>query len=100
IRDFHVTGVQTCALPIFKVAPALAAGCSVILKVAPSTPLDALIFAECLDAAGLPEGVVSVLPAGNEAADALVRDPRVDKVTFTAIGRASCRETGRCSRRR
>lgn len=77
-------------LSALKVAPALAAGCSVILKVAPSTPLDALIFAECLDAAGLPEGVVSVLPAGNEAADALVRDPRVDKVTFTgstAVGR-------------
>src|SRR3546814_5258700 len=77
-------------LSALKVAPALAAGCSVILKVAPSTPLDALIFAECLDAAGLPEGVVSVLPAGNEAADALVRDSRVDKVTFTgstAVGR-------------
>src|SRR3546814_15335993 len=77
-------------LSALKVAPALAAGCSVILKVAPSTPLDALIFAECLDAAGLPEGVVSVLPAGNEAADALVRDSRVDKVPFTgstAVGR-------------
>ncbi len=77
-------------LSALKVAPALAAGCSVILKAAPSTPLDALIFARCLEAAGLPEGVVSVLPAGNEAADALVRDPRVDKVTFTgstAVGR-------------
>jgi acyl-CoA reductase-like NAD-dependent aldehyde dehydrogenase len=77
-------------LSALKVAPALAAGCSVILKVAPSTPLDALIFAQCLEAAGLPEGVVSVLPAGNEAADALVRDPDVDKVTFTgstAVGR-------------
>lgn len=77
-------------LSALKVAPALAAGCSVILKAAPSTPLDALIFAQCLEAAGLPEGVVSVLPAGNEAADALVRDPRIDKVTFTgstAVGR-------------
>lgn len=77
-------------LSALKVAPALAAGCCVILKTAPSTPLDALIFAECLEAAGLPEGVVSVLPAGNDAADALVRDPRVDKVTFTgstAVGR-------------
>lgn len=78
------------SLSVLKVAPALAAGCTVVLKAAPSTPLDALIFAECLEAAGLPEGVVSVLPAGNEAADALVRDPRVDKVTFTgstAVGR-------------
>src|SRR3546814_9544881 len=46
-------------LSALKIAPALAAGCSVILKVAPSTPLDALIFAECLYAAGLPAGVVS-----------------------------------------
>jgi acyl-CoA reductase-like NAD-dependent aldehyde dehydrogenase len=66
-----------------KVAPALAAGCTIILKSAPSTPLDALIFAECLEAADLPEGVVSVLPAGNEAGDALIRDRRIDKVTFT-----------------
>lgn len=70
-------------LSALKVAPALAAGCSVILKAAPTTPLDALIFAQCLEAAGLPDGVVSVIPAGNDAADALVRDPRVDKVTFT-----------------
>ena len=70
-------------LSALKVAPALAAGCTIVLKSAPSTPLDAMIFAECLEAADLPEGVVSVLPAGNEAGDALIRDPRVDKVTFT-----------------
>jgi acyl-CoA reductase-like NAD-dependent aldehyde dehydrogenase len=77
-------------LSALKLAPALAVGCSVILKPAPSTPLDALLLAECLEAADFPPGVVSVLPAGNEAADALVRDPRVDKVTFTgstAIGK-------------
>jgi aldehyde dehydrogenase (NAD+) len=45
--------------------------------------LDALIFAECLAAADFPEGVISVVAAGNEAADALVRDKRIDKVTFT-----------------
>lgn len=77
-------------LSALKLAPALAAGCTVILKPAPSTPLDALLLAECLEAADFPRGVVSVLPAGNEAADALVRDPRVDKVTFTgstAVGK-------------
>jgi aldehyde dehydrogenase (NAD+) len=77
-------------LSVLKLAPALAVGCSVVLKAAPSTPLDALILAECLEAADFPAGVVSVLPAGNEAGDALVRDPRVDKVTFTgstAVGR-------------
>lgn len=84
-------------LSVLKVAPALAAGCSVVLKAAPSTPLDALIFAECLEEAGFPEGVVSVLPAGNEAGDALVRDARVDKVTFTgstATGRHIARICG------
>jgi aldehyde dehydrogenase (NAD+) len=77
-------------LSALKVAPALAAGCTVVLKAAPSTPLDALLFAECLDAADLPEGVISVLPGGNEAGDALIRDHRVDKVTFTgstAVGK-------------
>jgi acyl-CoA reductase-like NAD-dependent aldehyde dehydrogenase len=77
-------------LSALKLAPALGAGCSVILKPAPSTPLDALLLAECLEAADFPAGVVSVLPAGNEVADVLVRDPRVDKVTFTgstAVGK-------------
>lgn len=70
-------------LSALKVAPALAAGCCVILKAAPTTPLDALIFAECLEAADFPEGVISVVVAGNDVADALVRDKRIDKVTFT-----------------
>lgn len=77
-------------LSALKLAPALAAGCAVVLKPAPSTPLDALIVAECLEAAEFPAGIVSVLPAGNEAADLLIRDPRVDKVTFTgstAVGK-------------
>lgn len=77
-------------LSALKLAPALAAGCTVILKPAPSTPLDALILAECLEAAEFPVGVVSVLPADNEAADSLLRDTRVDKVTFTgstAVGK-------------
>ena len=84
-------------LSVLKVAPALMAGCSVVLKAAPSTPLDALLFAECLAEAELPEGVVSVLPGGNEAGDALVRDARVDKVTFTgstAVGRHIARVCG------
>ncbi|MBA17014.1 MAG: aldehyde dehydrogenase [Sphingomonas sp.] len=70
-------------LSVLKLAPALAAGCSVVLKPAPSTPLDAHLLAECVDAAGLPKGVVSILPGGNEAGEALITDPRVDKVTFT-----------------
>ncbi|WP_156679295.1 aldehyde dehydrogenase [Sphingomonas profundi] len=70
-------------LAILKLAPALAAGCTIILKPAPTTPLNALLIAECLDEVGLPEGVVSVLPADNDVSDRLIADPRVDKVTFT-----------------
>lgn len=73
-----------------KLAPALLAGCAVVAKPSPETPLDALILAECAEAAGLPPGVFNVVPADREAGDHLVRNPRVDKVSFTgstAVGR-------------
>lgn len=66
-----------------KVAPALAAGCAVIAKPSPETPLEALILAECTAAAGLPEGVFSVIPADRETSDLLVRHEAVDKISFT-----------------
>ncbi len=66
-----------------KLAPALIAGCSVIVKPAPETPLDALMLAEIAESAGLPKGVLSVLPADREVAEALVRHPGIDKVSFT-----------------
>lgn len=66
-----------------KVVPALMAGCTLVAKPSPETPLDALLLAECADAAGLPPGVFNVVPAGREAGDHLIRDPRVDKVSFT-----------------
>jgi acyl-CoA reductase-like NAD-dependent aldehyde dehydrogenase len=61
----------------------LLAGCTVVAKPSPETPLDALILAECVQAAGLPEGVVNVVPGGREAGDWLVRQPEIDKVGFT-----------------
>jgi glyceraldehyde-3-phosphate dehydrogenase (NADP+) len=71
-------------LVLHKVAPALAAGNSVVLKPARTTPLTALALAECLVDAGLPEGVLSVLTGpGGELGDALVTDPRVRKISFT-----------------
>ncbi len=79
-----------------KLAPALLAGCPVIVKPAPETPLDALLLAELVDELDLPPGVVSVLPGGRELGEALVAHPGVDKVSFTgstAAGRqvaASC----------
>ena len=73
-----------------KLIPALIAGCTVVVKPAPETPLDALWLAEMIEQIGLPEGVVSVLPGGTEVGEALVRHPGVDKVAFTgssAVGR-------------
>ncbi|MGW8376367.1 aldehyde dehydrogenase [Streptomyces sp. ODS28] len=66
-----------------KLAPALLAGCSVVLKVSPETPLDAYVLAEIAEEAGLPEGVLSILPAGREVSEYLVGHPGVDKVSFT-----------------
>jgi aldehyde dehydrogenase (NAD+) len=77
-------------LIVAKLVPALLAGCSVVVKPAPESPLDALILAELIDELGLPEGVVSVLPGGPEVGRHLVSHPRVDKVAFTgstAVGR-------------
>jgi acyl-CoA reductase-like NAD-dependent aldehyde dehydrogenase len=66
-----------------KVAPALASGCSVIMKPPPEAPLEAYIIAEVAEAAGLPAGVLNLLPAHREASDRLVRHPDVDKISFT-----------------
>ncbi len=66
-----------------KLIPALLAGCTVVAKPAPESPLDAFFAAELLEQAGLPEGTVSVLPAGREVGEHLVRHPGVDKVAFT-----------------
>jgi aldehyde dehydrogenase (NAD+) len=66
-----------------KLAPALAAGNTVVLKPPPETPLHTYLLAEAAIEAGLPEGVLSILPAGADISEQLVRDPRVDKVSFT-----------------
>ncbi|MEV3853304.1 aldehyde dehydrogenase [Streptomyces sp. NPDC050095] len=66
-----------------KLAPALLAGNPVILKTSPETPLDAYILAEIVAEAGLPEGVLSILPADREVSEYLVAHPGVDKISFT-----------------
>ena len=76
----------------------LIAGCTVVVKPAPETPLDAMWLAEMLEDLDLPEGVVSIVPGGRETGEALVRHPNVDKIAFTgssATGRhiaAACGE--------
>ncbi len=66
-----------------KIAPALLAGCSVVMKPAPQTPVDAYIIAECAAAAGFPPGVINLVAAETEVSDYLVRQQAVDKVSFT-----------------
>jgi betaine-aldehyde dehydrogenase len=68
----------------WKLAPALAAGCTAVLKPAEQTPLSALLLAEILQATDLPRGVVNIITGdGPTAGAALVRDARVDKIAFT-----------------
>ena len=74
-----------------KLAPALAAGCSVVLKPAPETPLDALLLARLIEQAGVPAGVVSVVPADREVSEHLVRHHLIDKVSFTGSTQAGRR---------
>ena len=69
--------------PSLKVAPALAAGCSVVLKPPPETPLTAHALADALTGAGLPEGVLSIVPGDRDAGQHLVAHRDVDKVAFT-----------------
>ena len=67
-----------------KAAPALAAGCTMVLKPASATPLSALALAKLADEAGVPPGVFSVVPGGGSTVgDELVTNPKVRKVTFT-----------------
>ena len=77
-------------MAVWKIGPALAAGCTVVLKPAPSTPLTALMLAELTAEAGIPPGVVNVVPGGNETGQALVEHPAVRMVSLTGST-----ETGR-----
>jgi aldehyde dehydrogenase (NAD+) len=89
------------ALAAFKLAPALAAGCTVVLKAAPETALDALVFAEAAQECGMPPGVLNVVPGGVETGKHLVSHPGVDKVSFTgstAAGRIIGEVCGRLLR--
>ena len=89
-----VAAIVPWNVPLFlmvgKLAPALLAGCSIVIKPAPETPLDALLFAELIAEAGLPADLVSILPGDGTVGEALVKHPGVDRVSFTgstAVGR-------------
>jgi glyceraldehyde-3-phosphate dehydrogenase (NADP+) len=66
-----------------KVAPAIAAGCTMVLKPAPQTPLSSLLMAEVVQQAGWPDGALNVIPLSNDDAGALVTDDRIKMISFT-----------------
>src|SRR2546429_4427849 len=78
-------------LAVSKIAPALIAGCTVIVKPAPETALDSYLLADMAIEAGVPEGVLSIVPAGRESSAYLAGHPGLDKIGFTgstAAGKA------------
>jgi aldehyde dehydrogenase (NAD+) len=77
-------------LNLMKLAPALAAGCTAVLKPAPTTPLEAFLLGEIADEAGLPPGVLNIVTGDDAAGQALTSHPAVDVVSFTgsdSVGR-------------
>jgi acyl-CoA reductase-like NAD-dependent aldehyde dehydrogenase len=89
------------SLTMFKLAPALAAGCTVVIKPAPETALDAFTLAAAAEACGFPPGVINVITGGRDIGAYLVAHPLVNKVAFTgstAAGRAIGEVCGRLLR--
>ena len=82
-----------------KVAPALLAGCTEVLKSSPEAPGEAYLLAEIAEEVGLPPGVLNVVTADREVSEQLVRDPRVDKITFTGSTAAGRRIAAICGDR-
>src|SRR5437868_776876 len=82
-----VAGITPFNFPLnlvaHKVAPAIAAGCSMVLKPAPQTPLSSLLLAETIQQAGWPDGALNVIPLSNENAGMLVTDERLKLISFT-----------------
>ena len=83
----------------YKIAPALLAGCTIVLKCSPEAPGDAYVVAEVAEAIGLPAGVLNVVTADREVSELLVRDRRVDKITFTGSTAAGRRIASICGER-
>src|SRR5205814_6317821 len=87
---------------MWKVAPALAAGCTIVLKPAEQTPLTALRLGELALEAGLPEGVLNVLTGDGETGAAIVDHPGIDKIAFTgstSVGREIASKAGKSLKR-
>src|ERR1700761_8125934 len=91
LKVYEPVGVVAAIVPwngpavinAYKTAPALLGGCTVVLKMPPEAPSAGYILAEVAEEVGLPRGVLNVVTADRAASAALVRDPRVDKISFT-----------------
>lgn len=86
-------------LAAWKCAPALIAGCTIVLKASPESPGGPLLFGEIAKAIGLPDGVLNVVTADREVSELLVRDPRIDKITFTGSSLAGKKIASICGER-
>ena len=90
-------------VPLFvtmlKLAPALAAGATIVVKPAPETPLDAILLADAVTEAGVPKGVVNIVAAGREVGEHLVQHPGTDKIAFTGSTAAGRRVGSLCGER-
>ncbi|MEU2001647.1 aldehyde dehydrogenase [Rhodococcus sp. NPDC019627] len=102
-RPVGVAGLITpwnfpLGLVVIKLGPALLAGCTVVIKPAPETPMATRLLMDAVDAAGIPAGVVNLVTGGTRAGTALVEHPGVDKISFTGsteVGRAIGASCGR-----
>ena len=83
----------------YKIAPALLAGCTVVLKSSPEAPGDAYLFGEIAESIGLPPGVLNIVTADREVSELLVRNPGIDKITFTGSTAAGRRIASLCGER-
>lgn len=104
LRDYQPVGVVGQVIPwnfpllmlAWKIAPAIAMGNTVVIKPAPYTPLSALLFAEIIAEAGLPEGVINIVTGGDEAGASITSHADFDKIAFTGstgVGRIIRRVT-------
>jgi len=83
-----------------KVAPAIAAGCPIILKPAPQTPLSSFLLAEIVQESGWPEGALAVMPLSNDDAAVLVADDRIKLLTFTGSAAVGWQLKSRAGKKR
>jgi betaine-aldehyde dehydrogenase len=101
-----VAAIVPWNVPLFvtmlKLGPAMASGSTIVIKPAPETVVDAYLLAECVEQAGVPQGVVNIVPAGREVGEYLVTHPDIDKVAFTgstAVGKHIAKLCGERLRR-